>query len=307
MYSLDYFLNFVKEANKEVRTMVVAAPHDEATLSEVCNAHQLRLIRVILVGRAEKINEVAKEYGYDISDMQIIEGESLEDIAALTVEQVVNGKADMIMKGVIDTSILLKTILKKEYNLRTGRLLSHVGIFYKDGGDRYYIFTDAGMNIAPNVEQKKQIIENAVEVAHALGNEKPNVAMLCAKEKVYDKMPATVEAEELRQMNVRGEITGCVVSGPLQMDNAVSAEAAQIKGITDPVAGKADILVVPDIEAGNITLKAVQYLGGYTFAGLIMGAKVPVVLASRVDGETEKLLAITLSCIVASKGEANNV
>lgn len=306
MYNTQYFVDFVKEQSPKTKTLVVACPHDEGSISSLCKAYSLGIINPILVGNREQIEEVAHNGGYDISNFKIIDANTLEEAAELTVEQVANGNAEMIMKGLIDTSILLKAVLKKEYGLRTGRQFSHIGCVFKEDSDRYYLITDAGMNISPTLEEKKQIIENSVELAHALGNKNPNVALLCAKEKPYEKMPATIDAAALQEMNQNGQITGCVVSGPLQLDNAVSEAAAKQKGIKDPAAGKADVLIVPNIEVGNVLVKALKYLGDYTFAGVVMGSKVPIVMVSRADGEKEKLMSIALACALSEKGENNN-
>lgn len=219
------------------------------------------------------------------------------------VDMVRQGKAGLIMKGLIDTSVILKAVVKKENELRTGKTLSYVGILFKEDYEKYFLTSDGAMLIAPDLAQKKGIVENAVEVAHALGNEMPKVAMICAKEKYYEKMPATVDAVELQKMNQAGELSGCIVSGPLQMDNAVDKHAVEVKGIDDPVAGEADILVVPAIEAGNVLLKTAKYLGGWTFGGVVVGAKVPIVVCSRSDGEAAKLVSIAVSCMMAARNK----
>lgn len=308
MYNAEFFVNFVKEKSAEKQTIVVAAPYDEGTIGAVCEAQNLGMCNAILVGDTEKIVSVSDRTGFDISEMEMIDAKTLEEVAVKTVQQVVEGKATIIMKGLIDTSILLSQVVKKENGLRKGRVFSHAAVIFKENADKYFILTDGGINIAPTLEQKKQIIENAVELAHALGNENPNVAVLCAKEKVYDKMPATIDADQLQKMNLAGEITGCTVSGPLQLDNAVSKESAESKGVKDPVAGKADILFVPNIEVGNIFGKGLLYIaGGITFAGVVMGAKVPIVMCSRSDGHKEKLMSIALSCALSAKESAVHV
>ncbi|WP_042349628.1 bifunctional enoyl-CoA hydratase/phosphate acetyltransferase [Bacillus massiliigorillae] len=309
MYNTEYFVNLVKERSAKKQTVVVAAPYDEGSISAVCHAQKLGMSNAILVGDTSIIKVVANQHGFDISEMEIIDASTLEEVAVKTVQQIVNGKASVIMKGLIDTSILLSQVVKKENGLRTGKLFSHTAVIFKENSDKYFILTDAGMNIAPTVDQKKQIIENAVELAHALGNDNPNVAVLCAKEKVYDKMPATLDADQLHKMNLAGEITGCTVSGPLQIDNAVSKEAAESKGVKDPVAGKADILLVPNIEVGNIFGKGLKYIGGadITFAGVVMGPKVPIVMCSRADGEKEKLMSIALACALSAKESVKHV
>lgn len=185
------------------------------------------------------------------------------------------------MKGFVDTSVMLKAVLNKELGLRGTGLISHVGILKVSGFDRLFFVSDSAMTIAPDLKAKADIIRNAVKVARAFGLDQPKVAVLCAVEKVNEKMPATVDAQTLTEMNERGEITGCLVKGPLQLDNAVSPEAARHKGITHPVAGNADILITPDIQAGNILNKSMEYFARADKAGVIMGAKKPIILTSR--------------------------
>ncbi len=301
MINQDYFINLAKEKTGDaIQTVAVAAPHDLATLESLRNALDLGFVKVILVGDEELIKKAAKEGNLDISDMKIVHAEDLADAAQKSVDQVREGKASLIMKGLIDTSVILKAVVKKENELRTGKTLSYVGILFKEGSEKYYITSDGAMVITPSLQQKKEIIENSVEVAHALGLEKPNVAMICAKEKYYEKMPATVDATELQKMNQNGEITGCTVSGPLQLDNAVDKHAVEVKGIDDPVAGNADILIVPAIETGNVLLKTAKYLGGWTFGGVVVGSKVPIVVCSRSDGEAAKLVSIAVACMMSA-------
>lgn len=304
MINQDYFVNLAKEkSGGEIQTVAVAAPYDEATLEALRNAVDLGFVKVQLVGEEKVILDAAKNANLNISDMEIVDAQDLADSAQKAVDQVRLGKASLIMKGLIDTSLILKAVVKKENELRTGKTLSYVGILFNEDKDKYFLTSDGAMLIAPDLEQKKGIIENAVEVAHALGNEEPKVAMICAKEKYYEKMPATVDATELQKMNQNGEIKGCIVSGPLQMDNAVDAHAVEVKGIDDPVAGKADILIVPAIEAGNVLLKTAKYLGGWTFGGVVVGAKVPIVVCSRSDGESAKLVSIAVACMMATKNK----
>lgn len=299
MYNKEYFINLVKQKFDTRKTLVVAAPHDSETIVAVLNAYEEGIVDVVLVGEKLKIDSAAKEANRDISQFSIFEAESLPEIADLSVKIIAEGKGDVLMKGLIDTSILLKALLNKKYDLRTGRLFSHVSVLYNQ--ENCFVLSDAGMNIAPSLEQKKQIIENSIQLAHALGKEDPRVAMLCAKEKAYEKMPATIDAQALKEMNEKGEIQGCVVSGPLQLDVAINNHAAKVKGIKDPVAGNAEVLIVPTIEVGNVFGKALKYLAGYSLAGIVTGAKIPVVLVSRADGEEEKTVSIALACAMAKK------
>ena len=302
MINQDYFINLAKEkAGDAIQTVAVAAPYDVATLESLRNAMDLGFVKVILVGDESIIKESAKEGNVKIDDMELVHADDLAGCAQGAVDMVRQGKAGLIMKGLIDTSVILKAVVKKENELRTGKTLSYVGILFKEDYEKYFLTSDGAMLIAPDLAQKKGIVENAVEVAHALGNEMPKVAMICAKEKYYEKMPATVDAVELQKMNQAGELSGCIVSGPLQMDNAVDKHAVEVKGIDDPVAGEADILVVPAIEAGNVLLKTAKYLGGWTFGGVVVGAKVPIVVCSRSDGEAAKLVSIAVSCMMAAR------
>ena len=207
----------------------------------------------------------------------------------------------MVMKGLVDTSIILKAVLNKEVGLRCGKILSQVSILDIPSYDRLILLTDPAMNISPDLNAKKQIIENAVEVAKSMDIEMPKVACICAKEKVNPKMPDTVEAKELEDMCKNGEIKDCIVGGPLALDNAISIEAAKHKGIDNPVAGKADILLMPDIKAGNVLYKSVVFFAKGDTAGIVMGAKVPIVLTSRADSDIAKLNSIALGVLVASK------
>lgn len=302
MINQDYFINLAKEKTGDlIQTVAVAAPHDVATLESLRNAVDLGFTKAILVGDEEIIKASAKEGNIDISDMKLVHAVDLPDAAQKAVDEVRNGHASLIMKGLIDTSIILKAVVKRDNELRTGKTLSYVGVLFNENKEKYYLTSDGAMLISPTLQQKKEIIENSVEVAHALGNEKPNVAMICAKEKEYDKMPATVDAVALQKMNLEGEIKDCVVSGPLQIDNAVDMHSVEVKGIKDPVAGKADILIVSAIEAGNVLLKTAKYLGGWTFGGIIAGAKVPIVVCSRSDGEAAKLVSIAIACMMAAQ------
>ncbi|XMB85634.1 phosphate acyltransferase [Mycoplasmatota bacterium WC44] len=286
--------------------MAVACPHDIESLTTLKKAIDLDIIDgAYLCGDQNIITKVADENGIDISNLEVVHSETMEQAARDVGELIKLGKAHFPMKGLIDTSVFLRAMLNKDLGLRTGRLLSHIMLLHRESDDLVYITTDAGMNIAPDLDQKADIIRNAVILAHSVGLDNPVVVPLTAKEKVYDKMPATVDADKLRTMNLDGEITGCRVSGPLQFDNAISEASAKMKGVKDELAGKADILLCPDIEAGNIFAKALTYLGDFIGYGLIMGAKVPMVVVSRSDGEIEKLGSIYLARLVYEMGNKN--
>ena len=260
------------------------------------------IANAILVGDIEKTNTIANELNIDLSGYDLIDEKDLTQASLKAVSLVSEGKADMVMKGLVDTSIILKAVLDKEVGLRTGKVLSHVAVFDVNGYDRLFFITDAAMNLAPDLQTKKQIIENACIVAHALDIEEPKVAAICAKEKVNPKMPDTVDAKELEDMCKNGEIRGCIIGGPFALDNAVSEEAAKHKGMDNPIAGKADILLAPDIEAGNILYKSLVFFAESKNAGVIVGAKAPIILTSRADSEETKLNSIALGVLMAAKG-----
>ncbi|MBN2793830.1 MAG: phosphate butyryltransferase [Clostridia bacterium] len=283
------------------KTVAVACAQDTDVLKAVENARQNNIIDAILVGDQEKIESIMNEENIDKNQYEIIHIEDLAEASLKAVELVSTGKAHMVMKGLVDTSIILKAVLNKEVGLRTGSVLSHVAVFDVMNYPRLLLVTDAAMNIEPDLDQKKQIIENSLQVAYGLDIDVPKVGVICAKEKVNPKMPATVDAGELVKMNEAGELTGCIVGGPFALDNAVSEEAARLKGINHPVAGKADILMCPNIESGNILYKTLGFLANAQSAGVIVGAKAPIILTSRADSEDAKLNSIALGVLMAAK------
>lgn len=296
--TFEDLLNYLK--GKAAKTVAVAVAQDEDVLKAVNNACQLGIIKAILVGEQAEIEKTARGIGIDLGKFFIIDVPDKTAACRKAVELVHLSKADLLMKGFVDTSVLLKAVLDKNIGFK-GRLLSHVGVLKVLGFDRLFILTDSAMNIAPTLEEKAEMIRNAVEVAHALGNPNPKVAVLCAVEKVNPKMPATIDAHELTQMNERGEISGCMVKGPFALDNAVSLESARHKGLDHPVAGQADILVTPDIEAGNMLNKAMEYFGRAEKAGVIMGASTPIILTSRASSDQSKLNSIAVAFLIADK------
>ena len=298
IYSFPELVCSVKNAGRRI---AVAAAQDAEVLTAVRRAADLGIVKPILVGEEAGIRAIAGERGISLAGMEIIDEPDKAEACRKAVKLVHDGDADVVMKGIVDTSVILKAVLDKDMGLRESPVLSHVALFGVEGFDRLLYITDAAMCIAPDVEQKTHIIDNAVKVAHALGNENPIVACLCAVEKINPKMQATLDAAELVERNKRGEIAGCTVCGPLALDNAVSEEAARHKGITDPSAGKADILLVPYIEAGNIFYKSLTYMAKAQTAGMIVGARAPVVVTSRADSDETKLHSIALAIAVAAK------
>lgn len=297
IYSFHELVDSVKNAGRRI---AVAVAQDAEVLIAVRKAADLGIVHPILVGEEAQIKSIAAELNISLSGMEIINEADKVEACRKAVKLVHDGDADVVMKGIVDTSVILKAVLDKDIGLRESPVLSHVALFGVEGFDRLLYITDAAMCIAPDVEQKAHIINNAVKVAHALGNENPIVTCLCAVEKVNPKMQATLDAQELVERNKRGEIAGCTVCGPLALDNAVSEEAAKHKGITDPNAGKADILLMPYIEAGNIFYKSLTYMAKAQNAGMIVGAKAPVVVTSRADSDETKLNSIALAIAVAA-------
>jgi len=289
-------------AAKGPKTIAVAVAQDVEVLLAVSNAKRLGIADVILVGDKEEIIAVAEKIKVDLSGMEIVDVKEKDKACMKAVELVSSGKAHLVMKGLVDTSIILKAVLNEEIGLRTGNVLSHVAVFDIEGYSRLFYVTDAAMNVAPNLDQKRQITENAVQVARAMGNENPKIALLAAVEKVNPKMQATLDAAELEKMNKEGWLPGCEVGGPFALDNAVSVEAAKHKGMVHPVAGLADILVVPTIEAGNMLYKSMVFFAKGKNAGVIVGAKAPIVLTSRADSDEAKLNSIAIGILMAARG-----
>jgi len=288
------------------KRLAVASAQETAVLEAVWDAYREGIADPILVGDPAAIATAAREAnggaGVDISHFEIVAEPNLNATAAKAVELVRAGKADFLMKGIIDTSLLLRAALNKEAGLNAGKLACHVAVLEVSRYHKLLILTDAALNIAPDLNAFIDIIASATSVANAIGVQRPKVALLAAVEKVNpEKMPCTVTASILTQMNRRGQIKGCVIDGPLALDNAVSAESARIKKIESEVAGDADILVAPDIEAGNILYKSLLDLGDAKGAAVIMGATVPIVLTSRADSAETKLASIALASLLGSK------
>lgn len=293
-----------KAAQLNNYTIAVAAAEDEEVIEAVLEAVERQLANFILYGDKEKITTMIKAYRLDYTkskDIEIVQADTKEMAAEQAVKAVSSNKATVLMKGNIPTNILLKAVLNKEYGLRTGNVLSHVAVFEVPEYDRFILVTDAAMNIAPDVEQKAQIIKNSVAVARSIGIDVPRVAPIAAVEVVNPAMQATLDAAALTSMNQRGQITGCIVDGPLGLDNAVSLLAAEHKGIISEVAGKADILLVPTIEVGNVLYKSLMYFAKAKVGAVIAGAKAPIVLTSRADTAESKLYSLALAVCSVTK------
>ncbi|MBE7120597.1 phosphate butyryltransferase [Bacillus cereus] len=289
-------------AGQSKKTVAVAVAEDHEVIEAVAKAIKLQLAQFRLYGNQEKIIGMLQEHGLQTSEhIEVIAAASSAEAAELSVKAVRNGEADVLMKGNIPTANILKAVLNKEWGLRKGSVLSHVAAFEVPNYDRLIFVTDAAMNIAPDVTQKAAIIQNTVEVAQAIGIELPKVAPIAAVEVVNPAMQATIDAAMLTQMNRRGQIKNCIVDGPLALDNAVSQIAAEHKGIVSDVAGKADILLVPTIEAGNVLYKSLVYFANAKVGAMIAGAKAPIVLTSRADSAETKVYSLALAVATASK------
>jgi len=284
-----------RAAQMEGKAVAVAQAEDEEVIEAVKAALDKRLAHFLLFGDEEKIRALLKEKDVKEDGIEVVATSSKEMSAEMAVKSVRDKKADVLMKGNIPTATILKAVLNKEYGLRTGNVLSHVAVFEVPDYDRFIIVTDAAMNIAPDLQQKAQILTNAVGIANAIGIKMPKVAPITAVETINPAMQATLDAAALSQMNKRGQIKNCIVDGPLALDNAVSMKAAEHKGIESEVAGQADILLVPVIEAGNILYKSLIYFAKAKVGAVIAGAKAPIVLTSRADTAESKLYSLALA------------
>ncbi|MGM0834551.1 MAG: phosphate butyryltransferase [Bacillota bacterium] len=279
------------------KVVAIAAAEDAEVMEAVAHALEKDLASFILFGDEEKITSMLASHQIESSHagVRIVSVGNAKEAAQLAVKAVSSKEADVLMKGNVPTATILKEVLNKEYGLRTGSVLSHVAAFEIPGYDRLIFVTDAAMNIEPTLEQKVQIVQNSVAVARALGLDMPKVAPLAAVEVVNPAMQATVDAALLTQMNHRGQIKDCIIDGPLALDNAVSALAAEHKGIKSEVAGQADILFVPTIEVGNVLYKSLIYFANAKVGAIISGAKAPIVLTSRADSAESKLNSLALA------------
>ena len=295
-------LDFLLEESRKGRpmTLALACPYGDDALAAVARAGREGVVKTVLVGDGSRIRALAENDGCDLSGVDIVDEKNEEKAVELSVRMVSSGEADLLMKGLVKTFTLLKAVLDKEWGLRTGSLLSHLFLFEIPAMNRRVIgISDGGMNTYPDLNAKAKIIENAVACYHKIGVPQPRIAALTAVEAVNPDMQATLDAAALAKMNERGQIRGCIVDGPLALDNAVSEESAKIKGISSPVAGNADMLLVPDIESGNFVGKVLLYMTGGKGAGVILGARKPIVLTSRFDSMETKLLSIALGAVVA--------
>lgn len=290
----------LRSQDSSVMKLAVVGCHSKEVLESVEKSYQLGIALPILIGDIELTKEIASDLGMDLTYFELINERNLGLAAKLAVQLVNGNRADYIMKGLVDTSTLLREVLNKDYGLRTHSLLSHVMVYEVENYHKLLLLTDGGMNINPTVQEKIQIVKNAGIVAKALGNNKVKVAILAAKEKVDKKMPATLDAAELMTSYENGEFEDYLtLEGPISLDLALSKQSAEIKGYKSKIAGDTDVLLVPNIETGNGIGKAITYLAKGKSAGVVMGAKVPIVLVSRSDDSDSKLFSIALGSIIS--------
>ena len=292
------------QGHAAVRT-AVAHPCSDAALGAAVEAAKLRLIEPILVGPEKKIRDAAATAGLNIEKLQIVDQPHSHAAADKAVELVRRGEAELLMKGSLHTDELMAAVVARETGLRTARRISHVFIMDVPTYHKTLIVTDAAINIFPTLEDKVDIVQNAIDLARSLGLERPKVAILSAVETVNPKIPSTVDAAALCKMADRGQITGGILDGPLAFDNAISAEAAREKGIKSEVAGDPDILLVPDLEAGNILAKQLTFLLGADAAGIVLGARVPIILTSRADSVRARLASCAVAMLLAHARRQN--
>ncbi|WP_077964561.1 phosphate acetyltransferase [Ensifer adhaerens] len=286
---------------------IVAHPCDETSLRGALEAAQTGLIAPVLVGPQAKIRSVAAEHGLDLARSEIVDAPHSHAAAAKAVAMIREGRGELLMKGSLHTDELMKEVAASATGLRTDRRISHVFIMDVPGHAETLFITDAAINIFPDLEAKRDIVQNAIDLWVTIGLGEPRVAILSAVETVTTKIPSTIEAAALCKMAERGQITGGLLDGPLAFDNAIDPEAARIKGIASPVAGRGQILVVPDLEAGNMLAKNLTFLSHADAAGIVLGARVPIVLTSRADSVRTRLASCAVASLYAARRRAMQV
>ena len=283
----------------------VAHPCDESSLTGAVDAARLGLIAPLLVGPEARIKAVAEKFNIDLTGFEIVDAPHSQAAAARAVELVREGRAEALMKGSLHSDELMGEVVKRDTGLRTARRISHCFVMDAPEYSEALIITDAAVNIAPTLDDKVHIVQNAIDLGHAFGLSEVRVAILSAMETVNSKVPSTIEAAALCKMADRGQITGGILDGPLALDNAISPEAASIKEIRSPVAGRANVLVAPDLEAGNMLAKSLSFLAGADAAGIVLGARVPIILTSRADSVTTRLASCAVASLVAKSRREN--
>lgn len=297
----EKYERLIAAARQQARIKVaVAHPCDDVSLRGAVEAMKLGLIEPILVGPIERMRSEAAKAGVDIGTMELVASKHSHDSAAKAVALVAAGRAEALMKGSLHTDELMGAVVSKDAGIRTARRISHCFIMDVPSHAFPLIITDAAVNIAPDLEAKVDITQNAIDLAHAMGMAEVRVAILSAMETVTGKVPSTIEAAALCKMADRGQITGAILDGPLALDNAISLEAAAVKQIVSPVAGRANVLVVPDLEAGNMLAKSLSFLAQADAAGIVLGARVPIILTSRADSLLSRLASCAVAVLVAA-------
>ena len=295
------YRSLIAAAQRMARIKVaVAHPCDEVSLRGAIEAHKLGLIEPILAAPLARVRSAAREADLDVSGFELVESAHSHDSAAKAVGLVTAGRVEALMKGSLHTDELMGAVVAREGGIRTERRISHCFIMDVPGHQQPLIITDAAVNIAPDLDAKVDIIQNAIDLAHAMDAPEVRVAILSAMETVTAEAPSTIEAAALCKMADRGQITGALLDGPLALDNAISPKAAAIKKIVSPVAGRANVLVVPDLEAGNMLAKSLSFLGGADAAGIVLGARVPIILTSRADSLLTRLASCAVAVMVAA-------
>jgi phosphate butyryltransferase len=305
---INNFSELLSQALKvKGKRVVVVFPNNTETLQAVYDACERTLARFILIGDEEIITRKIAEMGETRKPFEIVHRPSVREALATAIIYVRDGKCDILMKGGVDTSTMMKAVLHEDSGIRTGRLLSDIFIleFPQRTDNKFVMITDGGMTLAPDLKNKVELINNAVEVAHALGNTNPKVAVLSATEFVVPTLQSTLDAAALSKMNERGQIKGCIVDGPFALDNAISADAAAEKAIASPVAGHAEILIAANIESANSLAKSTTYFAGLRLAHVIVGGKVPILIPSRADKSEAKMLSIALGVIMSDYYDRN--
>jgi len=292
--SFDEILQELQEAHKR-KSIAVAMPDNTCVLKALKEVEERGLAEVLLVGPKKEIEKNAVEVGHPIEDSQIFDEKDEKSIAEKSVELVRKGRADLLMKGRISTPILMKAVLDKEKGLRNGDIISHVGVMEVDTYDRLLAVSDGGINIAPDLDQKKAILHNMIKVLRGLHRDCPNIGLLCPIEKVNDKIEETVHADHLQKLADDSEFGNVVMEGPIAMDVALSRKAADKKNLNNKIAGQTDGLLVPGITSGNAFLKGMIYLANARVGGVVIGAKVPIILLSRADSPIQKMCSIALA------------
>jgi phosphate acetyltransferase len=296
-------------AARQLPPLRVAAVHptNDVSLNAALESARLGLSTPLLVGPRAKIEAAARALGADLSGIALIDAPHSHAAAEMAVAMALKGEVDALMKGSLHTDELMAAVVRRDGGLRTSRRISHCFVMDVPGHAQPLIISDAAINIAPTLEEKIDIVQNAIDLAHALLMPSVRVAILSAMETVNPKVPSTLDAAALCKMADRGQITGALLDGPLAMDNAIDAEAARIKGINSPVAGRANVLIVPDLDAGNMLAKSLSFLGGAYAAGIVLGARVPIILTSRADSEAARLASCAVASMLAEAGRQGKI